>query len=41
MANDTTLKGIFITEMLKKLKEENADKEIIEKVLEYGLDVLS
>ena len=41
MANDTTLKGIFITEMLKKLKEENADKEIIEKALEYGLDVLS
>ena len=41
MANDTTLKGIFVTEMLKKLKEENADKEIIEKALEYGLDVLS
>lgn len=41
MANDTTLKGIFVSEMLKKLKEDTEDIEIIEKALEYGLDVLS
>ncbi len=41
IANDTTLKGIFVSEMLKKLEEDKENAEVIERALEYGLDVLS
>ena len=41
MANDATLKGIFAKEMLKKLNEENIDKELIEKAIEIGINSLS
>ena len=43
LANDTTLKGLFAKEMLKKLNEDNLteeDKEIIEKAVEIGLEAL-
>lgn len=43
LANETTLKGLFAKEMLKKLNEDNLseeDKEIIEKAIEIGLDAL-
>ena len=41
IANDSTLKGIFAKEMLEKLKDENIDKEIIEKAIEIGISSLS
>ena len=41
MANDMTLKGIFAKEMLNKFNDENIDKEILEKAIEIGIDVLS
>lgn len=43
LANQTTLKGLFAKEMMKKLNEDNLseeDKEIIEKAIEIGLDAL-
>ena len=43
LSNETTLKGLFIKEMNEKLKDENLqdeEKEIIEKAIEIGLDVL-
>ncbi|MCI8383722.1 MAG: hypothetical protein HFJ33_02475 [Clostridia bacterium] len=44
LANEHTLKGLFIKEMLEKLKKEEMtqeEKEIIEKSIEIGLDALS
>lgn len=41
IANDSTLKGIFAKEMLEKLKDENIDKETIEKAIEIGMNSLS
>jgi len=41
ISNDISLKGIFAKEMLKKLENKNIDKEIIEKAIEIGMDVLS
>ena len=41
IANDSTLKGIFAKEMLGKLKDENIDKETIEKAIEIGINSLS
>lgn len=43
IANDTTLKGLFAKEMLKKLNDENIsdnEKEIIEKAVEIGMEAL-
>lgn len=40
IANESTLKGIFTKEMIKKLKEQKEEKEIIEKAIEIGLDAL-
>ena len=42
IANDVTLKGIFVKEMLNKLEEANdEDKEMIEKAIEIGMEILS
>ena len=41
IANDVSLKGIFAKEMIKKLNQENANKELIEKAIEIGLNSLS
>ena len=41
MANDVTLKGIFIKEMQKKLQEDTQKKEMIEKAIEIGIEILS
>lgn len=41
IANSTTLKGIFANEMLEKLKDENIDKEVLEKAIEIGIEALS
>ena len=41
--NKTTLKGIFIGEMLNKMKQENLteeEKKIVEKAIEIGLEAL-
>lgn len=40
MANDTTLKGIFIKELLEENKKENYTKEELDKILEIGLSIL-
>ena len=43
IANETTLKGLFIKEMIKELEKENVtqkEKEIIEKAIEIGLEAL-
>ena len=43
MANTTTLKGLYIKEMLKRLEDENIteeEKQTIEKAIEIGLDAL-
>ena len=43
IANDTTLKGLFAKEMLKKLNDENISieqKEIIENAIEIGFEAL-
>ncbi len=43
IANQSTLKGIFVKEMLNRLKNENLtkdEKEKIEKSIEIGLDAL-
>lgn len=41
ISNDMSLKGIFAKEILNKLQNENIDKEIVEKAIEIGMDVLS
>lgn len=42
MVNENTLKGLFVKELLEKLKQETTEegKEIIEKAIEIGLDAL-
>ena len=43
IANDTTLKGLFAKEMLKKLNDGNIsenEKEVIEKAVEIGMEAL-
>ena len=40
MSEETTLKGIFIKEVLKKIEEAPENKELLEKALEIGLEVL-
>ena len=40
IANDFSLKGIFAKEMLKKLNDENLDKEIVQKAIEIGMNIL-
>ncbi len=42
IANENTLKGLFVKEMLQKLKQTNEieEKEIIEKAIEIGLEAL-
>ena len=40
MANDTTLKGIFITEILEEMKKTEVSKEELNKILEIGFSVL-
>lgn len=42
MANENTLKGLFVKEMLEKIKQEPSEeeKEIIEKAIEIGLEAL-
>ena len=41
IANNTTLKGIFASEMLNKLEDKNLDKETVEKAIEIGIEALS
>ena len=43
LENETTLKGLFVKEMLEKLNDENLsneDREIVEKAVEIGLEAL-
>ena len=40
IANDMTLKGLYAKEMLRKL-DETEDKELVEKAIEIGMDILS
>ena len=42
IANESTLRGLFVKEMLEKLKNENdlEKKDILEKAIEIGLDAL-
>ena len=43
MANNTTLKGLFVQKMLEKLNDQNItkeDREKLEKAIEIGLDAL-
>lgn len=41
LSKEESLKGIFVKKMLEKMKEENIDKETIQKALEYGLESLT
>ncbi len=41
ISKEISLKGIFAKEMLKKLQNENINKETIEKAIEIGMEVLS
>lgn len=41
IANDTTLKGIFAKEMIKKLNDKDIDKDVVEKAIEIGIEALS
>ena len=41
IAKETTLKGLFVKEVLSKIEEEPENKEVLEKALEIGLEVLS
>ena len=42
IANENTLRGLFIQEMLTKLNQaEQEEREIIEKAIEIGLESLS
>ena len=42
LAKETTLKGIYVKEMLEKLEQENdeEEKQTIEKAIEIGLEIL-
>ena len=41
LANDTTLKGIFVQELLDEMKKQNYSQEEIDKIIEIGLSVLN
>lgn len=41
IANETTLRGIYVKEILNKIEKEPENKEMLEKALEIGLEVLS
>ena len=41
IANETTLRGIYVKEILTKIEKEPENKEMLEKALEIGLEVLS
>ena len=41
IANDYTLKGLFAKEILNEMKDENIDKELLDKVTEIGMEILS
>ncbi|MBR2744513.1 MAG: DNA repair exonuclease [Clostridia bacterium] len=40
MSKEHTMKGLFAQEILNRLSNENYDKEIVEKALEIGLEIL-
>lgn len=40
ISNETTLKGLFIQEIMARMNDENYDKEILENALEIGLEIL-
>ena len=42
LANETTLKGLYVEEMLERLnnEQEESEKQIIEKAIEIGLEIL-
>ena len=40
MINETTLKGIFIQELLEEKNKQNYTDEEIQKILEIGLSIL-
>ena len=40
ISNETTLRGIYVKEVLERIKENPENKEELEKALEIGLDVL-
>ncbi|MBO5348764.1 MAG: DNA repair exonuclease [Clostridia bacterium] len=40
IANENTLKGLFVKEILEKMNDINADKELLENALEIGLEIL-
>lgn len=40
IANETTLKGIFVKQILSKMQNEPENKELLEKALEIGLEIL-
>ena len=40
IANNYTLKGLFAKEMINKLKDENIDKEVVEKAIEIAGEIL-
>ena len=39
MANDSTLKGIFIKQVLEEKEKKNYTKEELEKILEIGISI--
>ena len=40
IANENTLKGLFVKEILEEIKNKNYDDDIIEKALEFGMEIL-
>ena len=40
MANENTLKGIFINEIINEFEKENYTREELDKILEIGLSIL-
>lgn len=40
ISKDNTLKGLFVKEIINRLENEEYDKEIVEKALEIGLEIL-
>ena len=40
MSKEHTMKGLFAKEILNRLSDDNYDKEVVEKALEIGLEIL-
>ena len=40
IAEDNSLKGLFVKEIMNRLNSDEYDKETVEKALEIGLDIL-